>query len=284
MSAIHWYDGGSGGGRAASRWLLAGAVILAAHVGGVYMAIHWPAPVASDPPAAALMIELAPLPVAPPSEVEDVAPGPQMTQAPDPVKDAPETEEEPEQPPPQPELVEPLEELLPPPPPAALAEALLPPPQPEKKLEETPPPPKPVDKPKPKPKVSRKPPAPATSAAPRSDAAQANAMAAPTSGASASNSVAPANWRSSVMAHINRHKRYPSEARARREEGVARLRFSIDRAGKVLGASLLSSTGSATLDGEVLDMIRRASPLPAPPPEVPGGTITFTVPVNFDQR
>lgn len=284
MSAVHWYDGGPSGGRAASRWLLAGAVIFAAHAGAVYMAVHWPAPSASDAPAAALMIELAPMPVAPPSETEDVAPGPQMTQAPDPVKDAPETEEEPEQPPPQPEMVEPLEELPPLPPPAALAEALLPPPQPEKKVEETPPPPKPVEKPNPKPKASRKPPAPATSAAPRSDAAQANAMAAPTSGASASNSTAPATWRSMVMAHINRHKRYPGEARARREEGVARLRFSIDRAGKVVAASLLSSSGSATLDGEVLDMIRRASPLPAPPPEVPGGVITFTVPVNFDQR
>ncbi len=146
------------------------------------------------------------------------------------------------------------------------------------------PPPKPVEKPKPKPKASRKPPAPATSAAPRSDAPTSNATAAPTMGASSANSMAPANWKSLLMAQIHRMKRYPSEARTAREEGVARVRFSIDRSGRVLAASLISSTGSAALDAEAVALLQRVSPLPAPPPEVQGSPIVITVPINFNLK
>lgn len=284
MSAVHWHDPDHRGFSGfAARWLVAGVLILAAHAGAVYVALHWHRPVAmADPAAAAVMIELAPLPVAPPSEMEEVAPGPQMVQAPEPVPDAPDTVEEAAAPP-EPQVMEPLEDLPELPPPSALAEALLPPPRPvEEKIPE--PAPKPIEKPKPKKQASRKPAAPATSAAPRSDAAPANAVAAPSSGASASSSTAPATWRSMLVAHLNRHKRYPSEARARQEEGTARLRFSIDRSGRVVGANLVGSSGSSALDAEVLDMIRRASPLPAPPPEVGGGTISLTVPVNFNTR
>lgn len=284
MSAVDWHHQPAphpdGHGRHVVRWLVAGALILALHLGAVWASLNWPRPVEASPPAAAIMIDLAPLPVAPPSEVEDVAPGPQMVQAPEPV-DAPEEVEE-TTPPPEP-VIDPLLELpeLPPPPP--LAEALLPPPRPIEEVPE-PPPPKPVEKPKPKPKASRKPAAPVTSAAPKSDAAPANTTAAPTAGASSSNSAAPATWRSRLVAHLNRHKRYPSEARARREEGTARLRFSIDRSGRVVGATLVGSAGSQSLDAEVLALISRASPVPAPPPEVPGGVITLTVPVNFSTR
>jgi len=282
LSAIDWNTAPPeprGHGDYGARWLAAGAVILAVHGGALYWALHMK-PVAYEAPAAAIMIDLAPMPVSAPSEVEDMTPGPQMIQAPQPVEDLPEDMEEAATPP-EP-VPEPLLELpdLPPPPP--LAEALLPP---QKQAEPVPePPPKPVEKPKPKPKASRKPPAPVTSAAPRSDAPTANATAAPSAGVSSANSMAPATWRSMLISHINRHKRYPHEARSAREEGTARLRFSIDRTGRVVGATLLGSSGSASLDAEVMAMIQRASPVPAPPPEVAGGTITFTVPINFNLR
>ncbi|TCT03488.1 energy transducer TonB [Aquabacter spiritensis] len=283
MTAVPWQNEPSpkGDGGILTRYLAAGAVILAVHVGAVYFALHMRPAAEPAPAAAAMMIDLAPVPVSAPSEVEDVAPGPQMMQAPEPLPDLPEDIEE-ATPPPEP-IVEPLLELpdLPPPPP--LAEALLPPPRPVETVKE-PPPPLPVEKPKPKPKASRKPPAPVTSAAPRSEAPRSNATAAPSAGATSSNSTAPATWRSQLIAHINRHKRYPAEARSARHEGTARLRFSIDRSGRVVGATLVGSAGSAMLDEEVMQMIRRASPVPAPPPEVPGGVITFTVPVNFNLR
>jgi protein TonB len=85
-----------------------------------------------------------------------------------------------------------------------------------------------------------------------------------------------------LIAHLNRAKRYPSEARQRREEGTVRLSFSIDRSGRVLSYQIIGSSGSAALDQEALGMIQRASPLPAPPPELGGARISLTVPVRFN--
>jgi protein TonB len=50
----------------------------------------------------------------------------------------------------------------------------------------------------------------------------------------------------------------------------------------VIGYQISGSSGSASLDQEALSMIQRASPLPAPPPEVPGSRISLTVPVRFN--
>ncbi|BAF87258.1 C-terminal TonB protein [Azorhizobium caulinodans ORS 571] len=265
------------------RWVLAGALILAIHGGAVYAGLKWhKVEGISEPPPAAVMIDLAPLPVAPPSETEDVAPGPQMVQAPEPVPDAPDTMED-STPPPTPEVVEePIEKMPDLPTPPVMAEAVLPPPRPI--VQEPPPPQKKPEEKKPEKKASRRPAAPVTSAAPKLDAPTSNAIAAPSAGASSSASTAPATWRSMIVGHLNRYKRYPSEARAKREEGTARLRFTIDRAGRVIGASLAGTSGHALLDEETLEMVRRASPFPAPPAEVAGASITFTVPVDFNVR
>ncbi len=121
------------------------------------------------------------------------------------------------------------------PPPLPLSAELTPP---EKKIE----PPKERPKPKPKPKEkerNEKPPAPRTSAAPALNANPAPRIAAPSAGASSSNSMSPANWRSRLMAHLNRNKRYPADARARGEQGRPRVAFTINRSGAVLSARLV---------------------------------------------
>ncbi|QKP78830.1 energy transducer TonB [Methyloligella sp. GL2] len=94
-------------------------------------------------------------------------------------------------------------------------------------------------------------------------------------------SISPARWRSRLMAHLERHKRYPSSSRARREQGVAYVRFRIDSRGNVLSVSLARSSGFSALDREVVAMVRRASPVPAPPP---GVQRTITAPVRFNVR
>ena len=73
-----------------------------------------------------------------------------------------------------------------------------------------------------------------------------------------------------MLAVLNRHKGYPSAARWRREEGIAPLRFSMRCDGTVTAWRIERSSGSQDLDGAVEQMIRRASPLPAPPDELPG--------------
>ena len=96
--------------------------------------------------------------------------------------------------------------------------------------------------------------------------------------------VAAATWRSQIASTLEHNKRYPTEARARREQGVAQLAFSIDREGHVLSSRIVSSSGSAALDEETLALVQRAQPFPAPPPEVPGDEIKFMVPVRFSMR
>ena len=93
--------------------------------------------------------------------------------------------------------------------------------------------------------------------------------------------MSPARWQSQLMAHLARRKRYPSAAQARGEEGVVEVRFSIDDRGNVLSAKVVRSSGHPALDDAVLDLMRRASPVPAPPP---GVSRTISAPVEFDLR
>jgi protein TonB len=81
------------------------------------------------------------------------------------------------------------------------------------------------------------------------------------------------------VAHLEKGKRYPAGARG--ERGVAYVRFSIDAAGKVLSASLAGSSGHPEFDGEALSLVRRASPVPAPPLDA---NRTITAPVRFNAR
>lgn len=89
------------------------------------------------------------------------------------------------------------------------------------------------------------------------------------------------NWAGLVLARLQQFKRYPAEAQRRREEGVCHVRFAIDRDGRVQAAALIETSGRTLLDREAVALVRRASPLPPPPPEVEGDLITLTVPVEF---
>ena len=90
------------------------------------------------------------------------------------------------------------------------------------------------------------------------------------------------SWKRRIGLHLQRNKRYPAAAQARREHGIARVAFLVDRTGRVISSSVVQSSGSAALDRETLDLLQRAQPLPVPPPDVPGGPFSFSVPVRFD--
>jgi hypothetical protein len=63
------------------------------------------------------------------------------------------------------------------------------------------------------------------------------APAPPTPGAAVVTSAAVRRWESLLTAHIERFKRYPAEARARDERGVARIAFTIGRAASCKAAA-----------------------------------------------
>ncbi len=237
------------------RWFMAAAFVTAAH-GGLalwLMSKHY-VNLAGAPPAA-IMIELAPVDVAPPAEtLPEVAPGPQMTQA-------------------DPEEVEPPQTLAVPelPPAPKPAVVLMTPPKPKLK-------PKKIVKEIPKPVVKpvRQPPAPRTSAPPRAATASTTASSRTASTAEIS------AYRSAWSAGMNWSRHYPEAARARGEQGTVRLALTIGRSGHVVSARLIGSSGSSILDQAALEMARNASGRPLPPEM--GSSVSLTVPVRYSIR
>jgi TonB family protein len=89
-------------------------------------------------------------------------------------------------------------------------------------------------------------------------------------------------WQKELVAHLNKHKRYPSDRSNQGAEIV--VGFTLDRTGHVLSASVVKSSGDASFDTAALAMIRRADPVPPPPPLVADEGMAFTVPVNFRRQ
>lgn len=227
-----------------SRWSVSTIIVLALHAGVFYWAFFWK-PVMQLPelPPAAMVIELAPLPPAAPKPA-------------------------------------------PPPPPEIIPEE----PEPMPKLAEAPKPTIAITKPKPKPKPQPKPPQPKppepdqapddTPAAPEApqvaDAPAAPQMSAP------SISNAERNWQSELAAHFKKAMRYPADAQRRNIEGVNRVLLVVDAKGYVVSFEMVSKSVSSSLDRATMQMIRRAQPLPPPPPELlEGGTKSVNAPFVY---
>ncbi|HEG4897740.1 TPA: energy transducer TonB [Campylobacter jejuni] len=83
------------------------------------------------------------------------------------------------------------------------------------------------------------------------------------------------SYQALLMAHLTKFKKYPQEAIMQKQEGVVRIRVSIDESGNVLSKELKKSCPYAALNDEVLSLFKRASPLPKPPKEIVGGKIKF---------
>jgi protein TonB len=126
--------------------------------------------------------------------------------------------------------------------------------------------------------------APMTTAPPASEARPADAATAPAPGLSALAARAQASWHKSLSAHINRYKRYPNEARARKIEGAVSIEFTLDRHGNILGSRVVKSSGSSLFDQEALAMLQRAAPLPAPPEQVPPDGFSLVLPIHFQMK
>lgn len=89
------------------------------------------------------------------------------------------------------------------------------------------------------------------------------------------------SYAAKVRSWLYAHKIYPRRARMRREEGRVQVRFVIDRAGMLLEGAVIRRSGVAALDEEAEAMLRRASPYPRAPVELPGERMEFTAPIEF---
>ncbi|HEX7777315.1 MAG TPA: energy transducer TonB, partial [Parvibaculum sp.] len=92
---------------------------------------------------------------------------------------------------------------------------------------------------------------------------------------------AKASYRDTLKSWLAAHKRYPDAARRQRIEGVAMLHFTVARDGRVLSQDITQSSGSEILDREVENMLARAEPLPAFPPELKAATLDVSLPIGF---
>ena len=241
------------------RWMVCGAVVLSAHAGAGAVVAGWTDRILPAEPVGAIFVDLAPVAAAPSALLEDTIPGPLQEQA----------EARPEKPPEKAEdkVEEKIEKALPDRPPEVKSEVMTVVPRPVPKRE----PPKP-----------KKPPAPATTAPPRATRTAA-LSAAPVEG-SPSSALSAQQWAGRISAAIERHKRYPAEAKSRGEQGVTEVAFSIDRQGHLLSSKIIRSSGYAALDQETLTTLQRAQPFPPPPPTHPGVHFDFKVPIRFNIR
>lgn len=308
----------------AALWTGAATFVLAAHIAAAAVALREQPIEASDAaPPAAIMIELAPEPVAaatdetvvsdelqdsqevksetaepveepppepvveplpdtpPPEEVVEQKPLPpeEVVEEVEPQEPVPEVtqtipEEQPEQPE-EPEPVDPVvEQQL-----AMLENVEVPlpvvrPPEPEEVKEEAP-------KPEPKKVAQRVPPKPKPPAAKAAQQAKAEVQQADqtaatrTSESLAGSSVSPARWQARLAAHLARQRgKCPATGRG----STAYVTFRIDNGGNLSGVSLSRSSGYADFDSYMVDLVRRASPVPPPPAGI-GDKVT--VPLGY---
>lgn len=261
------------------RWAICAAIVVLAHGGFAGAMATWREPAEGTGAAAGVVIEFAPTPVATALLQSELPPGPEqdfMDTSSKPLE-SPEVKQKVEQ------KVEaklehkheekvdanPVEEPPPDVAPALNPEVTVEPPPPTQEVKEETPVPQEAHN-------------PATPSAPHVIAEElAEVPAAPRVGApNPFDSELARKWSSQIHAAILRHKRYPTSARDKGQQGVSRVSFEIDRYGRVIESHVAQSSGVAALDEEALAVLRRAQPFAVPPMEL-GDRIKVDVPINF---
>ena len=254
----------------ALRWCACFGIALGIHAAGAAVLIaRWNDSADAVANTPVIMIDLAPVAVAPQTTPADQVEGKQQIE-PDPVPEKP-----PEITKVEPEPEKPVEKVEPKPEPETKAElAILPPPKPPE-LE------MPVDEKK---EAKKTPHHRAASVASAPGAADQKARsAAPAPGANARNPDALRNWTAQLASQIERHKRYPAEARG--ASGTAVVSFSVDRSGGVHHTRIVRSSGDSVLDHDAVAWVERSQPLPLPPgADRSGSQIPVVVPLRYNSR
>lgn len=159
---------------------------------------------------------------------------------------------------------------------------VLPEPEPEPEpIVEPEPLPEPKPKPKPVKKEEKQEPVVAQERKEHIEAKQQEVAQANQIGASEQADKAKQLWYGQVSALLQRHKRYPRMALTRGQEGVVKVRFEVDSQGQLVSVEIIDSSGHRLLDKEALDLVKRVSPLPAPPAVATGEQFRLDVPVSF---
>ena len=250
------------------RWLFSGAVVVLAHAAVAGAMVKWHQALEAEELSGAIVIEFAPAPVGPPVASTEIPPGPRQVIS----------EAVPDQ------LLGRTEEKIEP------KVATAPPEEPPPEVKPAPNPEVPVAPPvtqevKPEPRQEPRPAVPTTTAPQAVPAQTAVVPAGPVQGRPTPKvSTAIPTWTSRLVAVLERNKRYPPAAQARREQGVVQVFFALDRQGHVVESRVVRSSGAPILDEEALALVQRAQPFPPPPAELTGPQVALTVPIRFNLK
>ena len=250
------------------RWVISGAIVVLAHGAVAAAMLKWHQEADAEELSGAIIVEFAPAPVGPQIWNTDIPPGPEQVMS----------EAVPDQP------IDRAEEKT-----QQKAEAV-PPEEPPPDVKPGPDPELPVEPPvtqevKPEPRQEPRPPVPTTSAPQAVPTRTAVIPAAPVQGRPTPRvSTAIPAWTSQLAAVLERNKRYPPMAQARREQGVAQVFFTLDRQGHLVESRIVHSSGAPILDEEALALLHRAQPFPPPPAELAGPQVALTVPIRFNLK
>lgn len=88
-----------------------------------------------------------------------------------------------------------------------------------------------------------------------------------------------ATWDAHLSAHFKRHLRVPDVAK--HKSAKVWVKVTLDRLGHIASSSIAESSGDPVYDQAALAMLRRADPVPKPPPLVADAGLTFRLPVLF---
>ena len=86
-----------------------------------------------------------------------------------------------------------------------------------------------------------------------------------------------------IVRKLSQSRFYP-RSREESERGVVVARLTVARDGRLVDVSLARSSGSADLDRNVMETIRRASPFAPMPAEIGAEGHTFIVPINYTRE
>jgi periplasmic protein TonB len=265
------------------RWLICSVAVVIVHGAAMFALVPRSQPADDEQGAPIAFIELAPVPVAPPTPPTNLAVGPlqlhdeAVNSVAQDARPAPRAS----QAPPKTDNVQKTDIM--PPPPAV---------QPQTPFQATPPTSPTIASrsqaeaeasPKPMEQASPQSTAAIPSAPPSAVVHRAEEPAGPARGARVTpDSARVAKWEQALAARIERSKRYPPSAEGL--FGVSRVAFTIDRAGRLLAVRIAVSSGLPVLDEEAVATVRRAAPFPSPPTDVGQKQLSIVAPIRYVRR
>jgi len=91
--------------------------------------------------------------------------------------------------------------------------------------------------------------------------------------------VAKLEWQKRLAPHVRAHLQYPRGVPKRDAEVL--VKFTLDRVGHIVEAHVDRSSGDPAFDAAALATMKRADPMPPPPPAIADERLSFNIPVQF---